>query len=215
MLRENGSGGDVERRDKLVQIPVHFEYTVGETERAVLVDVLRCCTDDEVNDAVCRIAKAALTEYMEMILGKQLPTRANEIHERRLYHLLKNYFNGRIPTEAEIASLFQMVQSSSRTLLRNVRTKYKFDLEQELSSTAISILTAAKQARDGYRVVIQSENILEELQQIVSIKAPHLDQISKVRSSVGVYSIPEDTLEVLCNHYGISLADIAAATARE
>lgn len=122
-----------------------------------------------------------------MILGKQLPARANEINERCLFHLMKFYFRGRIPSEAEVSALFQATQSTSRTLLRNVRTKYKYDLEEGVRFTIQETLSHAVFKSGEYRVVIQCDNILEELRQTVSVKAPKLDQIAKVKSSAGVF----------------------------
>lgn len=188
-----------------MDISLDLSEIIQEEELETLKIILKCNSDEELNDAIKCITQAALVEYLEMILGKQLPTRANEIRERKLYHLLKHYFNGRIPSEAEISAMFQLTSSGSRSLLRDVRTKYKYDLENELKNTINDILIGANLNNGVYRVVIQSDNILEELKQTVSIKAPNLDQISKVKNSAGVYNIPEDTYEVLCNEYGIEL----------
>lgn len=194
---------------------LNVSVELGDSEKNLLKKTLKCNSNDELVESLTRIAKAAFREYLEMILGKQLPTRANEIYERRLFHLLKYYYTGKIPSEAEVASMFQITQSSSRTLLRNVRAKFKYDLEEELLNTIQETLRHAVLKGDSFRVVIQCENILEELQQTVSIKAPQLDQISKVKGSAGIYNIPEDTFTLLANHFGVDLAQVEAATARE
>ena len=111
--------------------------------------------------------------------------------------------------------MFQLTESSSRTLLRDVRTKYKYELEDALLNSIKTLLATAQKNGSSYRIVIQSDNLLEELKQMVSVKAPYLDQIAKVKNSAGVYSIPEDTFEVLCNAYGVNISDLEAATARE
>ena len=64
--------------------------------------------------ALTKIAKASFVEYKEMILGQNLPTKANEFLERRLYHLLKCYFIDRFPTENEVISLFQQTEKIGR-----------------------------------------------------------------------------------------------------
>lgn len=195
---------------------INLSITINLTdeEMGLLRKTLTCSGDDELKASLERISEAASTEYLEMILGKQLPTRANEIHERRLFHLLKFYYRGRIPSEAEVSALFQTTQATSRTLLRNVRTKYKYDLEEEVRSTIQETLKKAVFKSGEYRVVIQCENILEELRQTVSIKAPQLDQIAKVKGSAGVYGIPVDTFELLADHFGVPLGEIAAAANR-
>lgn len=196
-----------------MRVHLNLESIIGEDEKRLLMNVLNCSNSSELEIAITKIAMAAISEYLEMILGKQLPTRANEIRERKLFHLMKHYFTGRIPSESEISSLFQLTESSSRTLLRNVKTKFKYDLEEELLYSIRSILRSARKDDSGYRVVIQSENLLEELKQMVSIKAPYLDQILKVKNSVGVYMIPEDTFEILCYSYNVDIHELEVAPA--
>ena len=196
-----------------VQVPVLVALT--NEEKDVLSRVLQYKEDSDLEGALARIGRAALTEYLEMILGKQVPTRANEIYERRLFHLIKHYFEGRIPTESHVSMLFQRTQTSSRTLLRDVIAKFRFDLETELIRTVKNTLVVAEQQESGeYHVVIQCDNILEELRQTVANEAAGLDQISKVRNSICKYVIPEDTFDVLRDFYFRDKAE-AAVTADE
>lgn len=198
-----------------MEITTNLDDFISEDEKKILKGVLDCTDDEDLIRALTGVAKAAINEYLEMILGKQIPTRANEMQERRLYHLLKCYFVGRIPSEAEVSSIFQLTESSSRSLIRNVKTKFKFNLEEELKATMKNVLLTARVVRENYIVVINSESILEELKNIVSTKAAHLNQISKVKNSAGVYNIPEDTFVVLCQNYGVDIAQIQAAAGQE
>jgi hypothetical protein len=197
-----------------MEISLNLEQLIGEDEERLLKSVLGYQDTDELTSAISRIVMAAISEYLEMILGKQLPTRANEIRERKLFLLIKHYFVGRIPNESEVSALFQLTESSSRTLLRDVRTKYKYELEEELLNSIKALLRLARNNGSSYTVAIQSDNLLEELKQTVSIKAPYLDQITKVKNSVGAYTIPEDTFEILCNTYGVNISQLEAAPSR-
>ena len=138
-----------------------------------------------------------------MLLGRQLPTRADEIRERRLFLLLKHYFGGRIPGETEVSQMFQLNERQSSHLLRNVRVKNKFELEHELMSTLHAILASATREAEGgpYTVVITSSMMVEELRQTVTRIAPTLDQVAKVPSAASVYSIPADTYQALVEHF--------------
>ena len=49
------------------------------------------CPESELTSRLTRIASAAYSDYMEMILGVPMPFRAEEVKERRLLHLLKRY----------------------------------------------------------------------------------------------------------------------------
>jgi hypothetical protein len=194
-----------------MNINIDYNELVNDDEKLLLKSILNCGDDNVLIQALRGISIAAINEYLEMILGKQIATRANEMQERRLYHLLKCYFVGRIPSEAEVSSFFQLNESSSRALIRNVKTKFKFNLEGEIQATMKSVLLSARVVGGNYRVVVNSESILEELRQTVSLKAAHLDQISKVKNSAGVYNIPEDTFAILCEIYGVDLAQIQVA----
>lgn len=203
--------GETRKGHLTMEITIGLDELITESDKATLARVLDCQVGNGLEEALTKIGRAAVSEYVEMLLGKSLPTRAREMHERRLYHLLKQYFVGRLPTEAEIARMLQLTETQSRTLLRHTKTKFKFELEHALNATIKLTLSAAERRGSGYRVVIQSDAILEELRNVVSTKGPRLDQVAKVKNSACLYDIPEDTFNLLLNHYGVGLSNIEAA----
>lgn len=186
-----------------MKISIDLDKLINNEEKDILKEILSCDTDKELEKEVSGICKAAVYEYLEMILGKQLPTRANEIKERRLFHLLKYHFIGRIPRESEVSSLFQLTGSRSKTLLRNVKTKFRFELKKAIKNTVKTMLKEIKYENEEYHAIILNKNILEEIKQTVESEAPRLNQIRKVSNSASLYKIPIDTLKVLCDYYGI------------
>ncbi|WP_339223404.1 hypothetical protein [Paenibacillus sp. FSL W7-1332] len=194
-----------------IQITLNDDlFTTDERQKLMLL--FRTTDDNEFNIAISKIANAALTEYKEMLLGKGLPTRADEIKQHRLFHLLKHYFTGIIPTEAEVSSMFQLTESESKALIRNVRTRFRYQLEAEIHLTLQQTILSAEQQNDGYHVVIQSDNVIEELNRMISTLAPHLDPISKVRNSSRKYSISDDTYDFFNLQFG---NPVQVAAARE
>jgi hypothetical protein len=177
---------------------------LNETEIEKLKILFKTEDNEEFNLALKNVALAALTEYKEMLLGKGLPTRADEIKQHRLLHLVKHYFQGVIPTETEVSSMFQLTETESRALIRNVRTRFRYQLESEILNTLQQSIVSAEFNTDVYHVVIQSDNVLEELNRLVSTNAPQLDPISKVRGSARKYQISEDTYVLLSNALGIN-----------
>lgn len=177
---------------------------LDEQEIQKLMTLFNCQSDEEFNLALKNVILAALTEYKEMLLGKGLPTRADEIKQHRLFHLVKHYFQGVMPTEAEVSSMFQLTETESRALIRNVRTRFRYQLEAEILNTLQQTITSAELNEDKYYVVIQSDNVLEELNRVVSTNAPQLDPITKVRGSARKYQISEDTYELLRNVLGVN-----------
>lgn len=177
---------------------------LDEQEIQKLMTLFNCQSDEEFNLALKNVTLAALTEYKEMLLGKGLPTRADEIKQHRLFHLVKHYFRGVMPTEAEVSSMFQLTETESRALIRNVRTRFRYQLEAEILNTLQQTVISAELNEDKYHVVIQSDNVLEELNRVVSTNAPQLDPITKVRGSARKYQISEDTFELLSNVLGVN-----------
>lgn len=160
--------------------------------------------NNEFKDAIEQISHAAIVEYKEMLLGKGLPTRADEIRQHRLLHLIKYYFLGRIPTEVEVSAMFQLTETESRSLIKSVKTRFRYELLQEISQTLRCVIESATQRNEGepYKVVIQSDNVLEELNQIIEKEAPHCYPITKCRSTARTYEITEDSYQVIMNHFG-------------
>jgi hypothetical protein len=174
-------------------------------DQAELRDLLGL-QDDELEAALQRIALAALAEYREMLLEGGAPSRADEVLEHRLYFLTKHYFGDRIPSEPEVSRAFHETLSKSRTLIRNVLTRYSRELDPELTATLVDLVQAAQQeAEDGHwRVVIQSDNALERLNQIIAMEAPTLDPVRKVPNSARTYRIHPDSFNVLRSHLGLN-----------
>lgn len=186
-------------------IEVHFpDDFLPENEKNKLMKLLGCENDDEKFDKdISKIAHASLCEYKDMLLGMGMPTRADEIRQYRLLHLIKNYFIDRLPSEAEVSSMFQLTQSKSKSLIQNAITRFRYQLENEIRNTLINNLKRAEfdKNADEYRLVIQSGNVLEELNRIIATIAPELDPIRKIRNMSRSYSISEDSFDKLKEYF--------------
>jgi len=174
-------------------------------ERQKLKELLKTQDDTEFSEALQKVVGAALSEYKDMFLGMGLPSRADEIRQHRLFHLIKHFFGQTLPSEAEVSSMFQLTQSRSRSLIRSVMTRFRYNLDQEIQNTLRRTIEEAQFDDDSqeYRAVIQSDNVLEELNRIIGMVAPRLDSVTKVRSMSRTYSISEDSYDALCKHLGI------------
>jgi len=190
-----------------LQLCLNVDKLADKNDKTTLVKVLGCSDEASLESALRGIAEAALCEYLEMLLGKQVPTKAAEAQERRLYHLIMRFFDGRFPRESEITSMFQLTERASRTLLRNTRTKYHYALEPNLRATIGTLLSTAEResANGDYQITIQSMTIIEELKRTVSTIAPTLKQVKRLRDAAGIYVFPVDTYRRLCDHYGVEL----------
>src|SRR5487761_1693635 len=64
------------------------------------------CETPKLTKEIGKYAIAAQEEYLRMILGQRVFTRGQDILEYRLYLFIKNVFDGRLPSEQRISSLF-------------------------------------------------------------------------------------------------------------
>lgn len=189
-------------------MPIQIEIPDGffaEDEQEKLKLLFGVKTDDSFAKALNRVALAALDEYRDMFLGMGMPSRANEIREFRLYYLIKRFFQGRIPDELEVSSLFQLPESRSKSLILYVLTRFRYDLEGEIYDTLRTSIAEADVIDKGreYRAFIPSANMVEELNRIISRSNPRFRRLSKVRSEPHLYSIAPDSYNALCKHLGI------------
>jgi len=187
-----------------IQIEIPDDIFTGE-QKEKLYNLFRVTNEEAFANALGRVVLAALDEYRDMFLGMGLPSRANEIREFRLYYLIKRYFNGRIPNELEISSMFQLPETRSKSLILYVLTRFRFNLEEEILNTLRNIVREAEVINEGheYRVFIQSANMREELNRIIARRGVRYHPITNIRNEPNLFSIAPDSYEILRQHLGI------------
>ncbi len=187
-----------------IPIKIPDEYFTQD-ERDKLKSLLRVPDDANFTVALNRVILAALDEYKQMFLGMGLPSRANEIREYRLYYLIKNYFQSRIPDELEVASMFQLPISRSKNLILNVLARFRYDLEEEILSTLQAIIEEAEDIDEGrlFRVYITSSNMVDEFDRIIARSGRHFRQLTKVRNEYNLYEIAPDSYEYIRQELGL------------
>lgn len=187
-----------------IQIDISNDFFTAD-EKDKLKILLRVTDEAEFADALRRVTLAAFDEYRHMFLGIGLPSRANEIREYRLYHLIKRYFQDRVPDELEVASMFQLPISRSKSLIQNVLARFRYDLYDEILNTLRSIILDAKETGDGqYRVYISSTNMVDELNRIISRSGLRFRLITKVRNESNFYTLAPDSYDLIRQDLGIT-----------
>lgn len=172
--------------------------------------------DSEFENQLQNITKAALVEYKQMLLGIALPTRADEIKQYRLLYLIKYYFRDRVPTETEVSYMFQLTSSQSKSLIRNVISKFHYQIEEILKNTMKLVLNSFEydSKNQCYRGIIKSDNIQEELNRIILNEKPNFKLITLVRNSAAKYEIAEDSYDLLSKYLGVNVTIFPKSVAR-
>lgn len=153
-------------------------------------------SNDEFIPCVQKIAIAALAEYKQMLLGIDLPSRADEIRQHRLLHLIKHFYVNRIPNEAEVSMIFQLPEVRSRSLIVNTMSRFRHELNMIIEQTLKQLILTARPVGEGlnFEVEIQSKFALDELNRLIQRRAPLNQKIYAKADSAGVYIIPSDTM---------------------
>jgi hypothetical protein len=139
--------------------------------------------EDEFKNDLKKLIPAALSEYINMLVGNGIPSSVNEIRQYRLYYLIKHYYKGKFPSEEEVSAMFQETQSRSKSLIRLVLTRFRYDLKDEIKNAIIDVICSVKHKEGNnpaYHVTIQSEIIAEEMNRIINKEAPTFLNIKKI-----------------------------------
>lgn len=177
--------------------------TLTRSERAQLATILGCTVRD-LAKTLRPFEAAAQEEYSRMILGQRVFTRGQDIRELRLHLIIKHVFNGKLPDEATISSLFQTTRTQSRALLRAVMSKYQYELQPGIRATLQDELKKAQQdpETETWAITIDSENVIEALNREIAAIDGTLRQVSKTRGTVSTWEIPNASLIALRKRLG-------------
>lgn len=172
----------------MVQITIDLD--LSSDEEAEISAILGCETAN-LADEIKKCSTAATFEYLAMIRGQKVFKRGTDILEYRLLLLIQNYYQGVIPDEADVTQLFQTTLTESRSLIRSVISKYQYLLRTAVDQTMLTLLNAAESENDSlpYEVVIKSQNLVDELNRLISDIDGSLPSVAKKRGSVSTYEI--------------------------
>ncbi|MFA7290421.1 MAG: hypothetical protein WC055_16215 [Melioribacteraceae bacterium] len=180
------------------------KLNLNPTEQQELANILSC-KRNELATKLAPFANAALQELVSMILGQKVFNRGSDILEYRLYLLILEAFNGRIPDEQDVCRLFQTTASSSRSLIRAVMSKYQYQLKGAIENTIIALLQAVEVNEGGhsYIISVHNLNLVEELNRELAEIDTNLPPVQKKRNSVATFEIMPSSYTQLCERYEI------------
>jgi len=186
----------------------NVQVEISEEMATTLSEIIKC-DDNELNGKLEKIARASTEEYVKMMLGEKVFTRGSDIREYRLYLLITKYFEGNIPDESTISTLFQTTHSESKSLLRSTLAKYHYLLKGAINSSIIQVLSGDINQDEDENYIVKNIpiNIIDEMNRIVSeIDGSH-NQIKKQRGTLQVYEIPPATFSALIEKLGVARND--------
>ncbi|WP_087720854.1 hypothetical protein [Salinicola salarius] len=185
-----------------MQITTTLTFTAVEEEE---ISAILGCDVADLNDRLNSCLGASIQEYLAMFRGQKVFKRGSDLLEYRLLLLIETAFNGEIPDERTVSSLFQTTLTESRSLIRSVISKYQYQLKSHVERTLSSSLMAAIRQNNtqDYTVVINSQNIVDELNKALADIDGSLSPVGKKRGSVSTYEISPSSYNRLCTRFKI------------
>lgn len=157
------------------------------------------CNPSDLPDILSKYAAASLREYISMFVGQKVFKRGSDILEFRLLLMIEEAFENLIPDENKVSHLFQTTSTESRSLIRSIMSKYQYQLKVAIESSLKKIIKDAKQeSKDAdYAVVINSQNLVDELNLMLAQIDGSLPLVAKQRGSVSTYVIKPSSYKTL------------------
>jgi hypothetical protein len=150
-----------------------------------------------VGEALTQIGKAALREYVDMLLG-QTAVRSVEAREQRLLLLILEAYAGEVPDEAKVARMFNITTGAARSLIRSVLSRYRLRLSNATRQAAVKVLQACGAETEGFRrVSIGNPVIVEYLNALLAELNGELKRISPEARTGTYFRVPEDSYVAL------------------
>ncbi len=183
---------------------IEINIDLGDEQKKRLKSIFSFVENYVEKDILESILKSAKEEYLSQFLDDGNKSSVGEIRQQRLFLLVKHVFNGTIPSEVEVASIFKIPLSSAKTLIKNMKSRYQFEIEVYFKETIKDILKQINEDEiDGdeyYKFNIRSSYMLSEMNQIIELKDQNCEKIKRFNSISSFYKISKKSKELLTDY---------------
>lgn len=160
-------------------------------EQALIMDSLGKNQQD-IQDAMNKLGKAAFLEYVRMLSERGIPTRSTDVMQERLMLLLDHYYDT-MPTEDQLSTVFQLTLPQSKTLLKNFKSKYRTRIATRIKAARKAVVDSAHEAQGRQTFIGASPVIIEEINDLIRKTNPEVLPIIRDTDASGKYSCDADT----------------------
>ncbi|WP_423409016.1 hypothetical protein AABM38_02700 [Heyndrickxia sp. MSNUG] len=188
----------------MTKFNINFDIDLTEYEEVLLGQILQLSDNEVLEEVLNEYAKASFEEYIRMFMGQKVFTRGSDFKEYRLFLIIKNALQERIPNEEKVSSLFQLTSTESRSLIRSVMSKYQYELNGAIENSLKEALESAELTVNPHTFK-GTENIITQLNRILSNLDGTLQPISKKSNTTSIYEIKPSSFNRLAEKLGIPL----------
>ncbi|MGI6783064.1 MAG: hypothetical protein ACOX5A_02460 [Aminivibrio sp.] len=183
-------------------MPIEVKNYLSDDENEFLKGILGC-TEENYEKMLSGFASAAFEEYCRMILGQKVYTRISDLKEYRLYLIIKEVFDNRVPDDQKISDLFQTTPTESRSLTRSIASKYQYELREAIKETLKTIIEQSTKENAKWFFTVNSPTKVEELNRILMSIDGRLPQVKKKKGTVSQYEMDNSSYTKLKEYFGL------------
>ena len=156
------------------------------------------------------IAQAALAEYLLQLTGTRNPTTVRDLRELRL-RLLAGHLPEHLPSDEQIAEIFQLTRTQARTLVNGARARYRQELNEMFDEATRSALRNAERIDENTVRIEASDSLATYLSEIVRLAAPPTKRADASRK----YDLVRSTVEDLCEAVALPVDEVEALSKKK
>lgn len=156
--------------------------------------------------ALEKLAKIALAEILDMATARENYSPSSDTLQKRLEYFVLIYYGDRLPTETEIARLFQVTPAKAKTLLTNLYATRRHVLESQRTATIKRIFASPRRV-DALviELTIPSAYIVDAIKELIEVHASGFGSIGRKRLTIDTYEISVDTFNRIASALGLPL----------
>lgn len=151
------------------------------------------------------LARAALAEYLLMATGERNPTTVRDLRELRL-QLLAHHLPQHLPSDEQIAELFQLTRTQARTLVSGTRARYRKELGEMLAEAAKGALRNATAVNKDTIRIEASDSLVAYISEIIRSAAPPTKRMDASHR----YDLARATVGELCDLLELPIGEVKA-----
>lgn len=170
-----------------------------------LKSVFGCASDAELDARLNGIARAAMQEHLDMYLGRGVFTRGADFKEHRLAVIVEHGFGGDIPSDNQVARMFQITRTAAGTLLRSMLSKYQVHLRSSLDAAVRTALASVtRDPLETFQVMrCRAPAVIDRINDLVEALGGDHPKVVAAPGLMSAYLVRTSTWEDLKTQQGV------------
>ena len=181
---------------------IQFKIELNEGVVQTLMNVVQCDTT-ELEEVMSQYGKAALSEYIQMFVGRRSFTKGADMLEYRLFEIMRHVLNYEIPKATMVRSHFQMTDTRSKSLVKSMLAKYQHMIDLHAFKKRLLPYIENAQLNEEtnlYEADIPNEENVAFINRVLARIDTSLKKVTKKRGTNTIYEIQIPARKALINY---------------